>query len=249
LGCDVGYGLLHKIPAATGKARPKTAVKATPSSDNLGPNEFAATPLISPNASSILTSSPPSTPPVQVSNAVQPQPSPLLSAAAPLPTVVAPVNPSPVATVPAASSPVTPAFVSTPPLPHLVNSAVTPAVTPAVAAPTIVTPAAAPSTLPPTTLGTVAASSSSSSSISLPSTEQLQKQLEQLKLQQQRLQELRNKQLGITPPTTATSSPSNAPAAPLPSTGSDSSLAPAQFSAQTLTQLKLQAMAAKQQQQ
>lgn len=245
LGCDVGYGLLHKIPAATGKAKSKPIVKPASSSDDLGPSEFASTPLITPTASAILTASPPSTPPVQVSSAVQSQPSPPVSVLPP-PTTTAPPS---LVVVPATASPVISAAtlpaVSTPPLPTFVN----PIVTPVAAVPTtgLSTPPTIPSTTPQIT---PAAATSSSSSVSLPSTEQLQKQLEQLKLQQQRLQELRNKQLGITPPATSTSSPSNAPAnAAIASSGSDPSLAPAQFSAQTLTQLKLQALAAKQQQQ
>lgn len=249
LGCDVGYGLLHKIPAGTGKAKSKPIVKMVSSSDDLGPSEFAATPLITPTASAILTASPPSTPPVQVSSAVQSPPSPPVSVL-PHSLPIATTTPSPVV-VPATASPVISAAtltaVPTPPLPTLVN----PVVTPVAAAPTtgLSTPPTIPSLAPQST-PTAATSSSSSASISLPSTEQLQKQLEQLKLQQQRLQELRNKQLGITPPATSTSSPSNAPAnAALASTGSDPSLAPSQFSAQTLTQLKLQALAAKQQQQ
>eukprot|EP01102_Stenamoeba_stenopodia_P002216 TRINITY_DN1199_c0_g1_i2.p1 TRINITY_DN1199_c0_g1~~TRINITY_DN1199_c0_g1_i2.p1 ORF type:complete len:437 (+),score=84.34 TRINITY_DN1199_c0_g1_i2:161-1471(+) len=251
LGCDVGYGLLHKIPASSGKVKPKSIAqpvvgpKTTPSADDLI-SELAATPLITPNASSILTSSPPSTPPVQVSSAAQP--SPVVSApSVPLPSVTLPTTApsiSPAITLPTVPSPILPSAVT-------VNSGVgASTVPPTISLPTmaiptsISIPAIAPqvSVIPATT-------SASSSSISLPSTEQLQKQLEQLKLQQQRLQELRNKQLGVTPPAVSTSSPSNAPASILPSTGSDPSLAAPQLSAQTLTQLKLQALAAKQQQQ
>jgi hypothetical protein len=244
LGCDIGYGLLHRVPRSTDGVVKKTVVKI--------PQEHLQPTVIHSVSPSQTQPTEPSSSASVIINTVSipPSDSNTASTITPLVTLVypTPTAPSSLSDIPTASVPLVSYVVPstsnttifTPAAPFTPSTLFSSTSAPSIAQSEAPTPLTSiPPTLPtPSLPPAVPSGPTTTTAPALSSVEALQKQLEALRVQNQKIQEMRSKQMAAGSSSglpTSTSSPSVGSAVP-------------QITAQALAALKIQALAAKQQQ-